>query len=283
MVAAAGRSSAGRAAPGDRDALRRREEHPRDRGRRSTDRKAPSSSCSCGPWRTCASTWRAAMADEALVDRLDQTIDLLLARRDATAALKDPELAPLAVLAAELRHVPSTAFRARLRAHLTRRTTMTTLVLEATKIREGLHDGDTVCPRAGSRTPRLPDGGLRREGDVQHQGRRRRRAPGGPRRRLDADDWRGRRRRSGCRSHRRRFMSTCPMPTRRSSERSRRAARRWAIPRIGRTANARVSSRTPSATTGTSPQPSARPTCRKAGGRSRRSCIREACPRISIS
>ncbi len=53
------------------------------------------------------------MAD-ALVDRLDHTIDLVLARRDATAALKDPELAPLAVLAAELRHVPSTAFRARL-------------------------------------------------------------------------------------------------------------------------------------------------------------------------
>ena len=86
------------------------------------------------------------MAD-ALVDRLDHTIDLVLARRDATAALKDPELAPLAVLAAELRHVPSTAFRARLatqlRAHLTRRTTMTTLVLEATKIREGF---TTVTP-----------------------------------------------------------------------------------------------------------------------------------------
>ena len=51
------------------------------------------------------------MADDVLIDRLDLTIDLLLARRDATAALTDPELAPLAVLAAELRHVPSTAFR----------------------------------------------------------------------------------------------------------------------------------------------------------------------------
>ena len=33
------------------------------------------------------------MAD-ALVDRLDHTIDLVLARRDATAALKDPEMSP---------------------------------------------------------------------------------------------------------------------------------------------------------------------------------------------
>ncbi|MGH6691729.1 MAG: VOC family protein, partial [Gammaproteobacteria bacterium] len=83
------------------------------------------------------------MADEVLIDRLDQTIDLLLARRDATDALRDPELAPLAVLAAELRHLPSAAFRARLRAHLTRRTTMTTLVLEAKNIREGF---TTVTP-----------------------------------------------------------------------------------------------------------------------------------------
>ena len=34
------------------------------------------------------------MADEALIDRLDLTIDALLARRDATDALKDPELGP---------------------------------------------------------------------------------------------------------------------------------------------------------------------------------------------
>ena len=82
------------------------------------------------------------MAD-ALIDRLDHAIDLVLARRDATAALKDPELAPLAVLAAELRHVPSTAFRDRLRAHLTRRMTMTTLALETTNIRAGF---TTVTP-----------------------------------------------------------------------------------------------------------------------------------------
>ena len=81
------------------------------------------------------------MADP-LIDRLDQTIDLILARQDASAALKDPELAPLAVLANELRHCPSAAFKSRLRATLERRTTMT-LVLEPTEIRQGF---TTVTP-----------------------------------------------------------------------------------------------------------------------------------------
>ena len=94
------------------------------------------------------------MADDALIDRLDRTIDLLLERRDATSALSDPELAPLAVLAAELRHVPAAAFRDRLRAHLTRRTTMTTMTLEPTKIREGF---TTVTPYIRMREAGLLD------------------------------------------------------------------------------------------------------------------------------
>ena len=94
------------------------------------------------------------MADEALVDRLDRTIDAVLARRDATSALTDPELAPLAVLAAQLRHAPNPAFRARLLANLTRRTTMTTLVLEPTKIREGF---TTVTPYVRVREAGLLD------------------------------------------------------------------------------------------------------------------------------
>ena len=94
------------------------------------------------------------MADEALVNRLDRTIDAVLARRDATSALTDPELARLAVLAAELRHAPSAAFRARLLANLTRRTTMTTLVLEPTKIREGF---TTVTPYVRVREAGLLD------------------------------------------------------------------------------------------------------------------------------
>jgi hypothetical protein len=55
------------------------------------------------------------MAD-ALSGRLDQVVDTILARGDATAALRDAELAPLVRLAAELRHYPSPAFTARLRA-----------------------------------------------------------------------------------------------------------------------------------------------------------------------
>ena len=74
---------------------------------------------------------------------MDTTIDAVLARHDASSALNDPELAPLAVLAAQLRHAPSPAFGARLLAHLTRRTTMTTLVLEPTMIRESF---TTVTP-----------------------------------------------------------------------------------------------------------------------------------------
>jgi len=76
-------------------------------------------------------------------DRLDRTIEDVLGRRDASAALSDPELAPLAVIAAQLKHAPSPAFRARLLAQLTKRKTMTTLVLEPTKIREGF---TTVTP-----------------------------------------------------------------------------------------------------------------------------------------
>ena len=46
------------------------------------------------------------MTDD-LIDRLDGAIDAVVARRDATAALRDPELAPLVRIAADLRHYPS--------------------------------------------------------------------------------------------------------------------------------------------------------------------------------
>ena len=61
---------------------------------------------------------------EALVDRIDRTVDQLLARADASAALQDPTLSALARIANELRTYPRTAFKARLRADLERRTTM---------------------------------------------------------------------------------------------------------------------------------------------------------------
>jgi PhnB protein len=65
-----------------------------------------------------------------------------VARGDATAALGDPELAPLARIAADLRHYPSPDFKARLRAQLERRTTMTATAT-TTAIREGF---TTVTP-----------------------------------------------------------------------------------------------------------------------------------------
>ncbi len=90
---------------------------------------------------------------EALTERLDQAIDLILARRDATAALADAEVAPLAVLANELRTCPSPAFKARLRANLERRSVMST-VLEAVHVREGF---TTVTPYLQMREPGLFD------------------------------------------------------------------------------------------------------------------------------
>jgi PhnB protein len=59
------------------------------------------------------------MAD-ALIDRVDRLVEVLLRREDATAALSDSELATLARLAADLRHCPEAGFRARLRARLER-------------------------------------------------------------------------------------------------------------------------------------------------------------------
>jgi uncharacterized glyoxalase superfamily protein PhnB len=79
---------------------------------------------------------------EALVERLDRTVDVILTRGDATAALADPELAPLARMANELRFCPSPAFKARLRRQLERKKTMP-MVLEDVKVREGF---TTVTP-----------------------------------------------------------------------------------------------------------------------------------------
>ncbi len=90
------------------------------------------------------------MADQPFSDRLDGVIDLLVARGDASAALRDPDLAPLARIAADLRHYPNRDFTARLRARLERRTTMATALAPA--IREGFL---TVTPYVW-----VPDRGL---------------------------------------------------------------------------------------------------------------------------
>jgi len=90
------------------------------------------------------------MAEQPLPDRLDAVVDTLVARGDASEALRDAELAPLARIAADLRHYPSRDFTARLRARLERRTAMTTALAPA--VREGF---TTVTPYIW-----VPDRGL---------------------------------------------------------------------------------------------------------------------------
>lgn len=91
------------------------------------------------------------MADQSLPDRLDGVIDALVGRGDASAALRDAELAPLARIAADLRHYPNRDFTTRLRARFERRKTMTTATLTP-GVREGF---TTVTPYVW-----VPDRGL---------------------------------------------------------------------------------------------------------------------------
>jgi len=98
------------------------------------------------------------MADRPLPDRLDAVVDTLVARGDASSALRDAELAPLARIAADLRHYPNRDFTARLRARLERRTAMTTALAGPARaghhinVREGF---TTVTPYVW-----VPDRGL---------------------------------------------------------------------------------------------------------------------------
>jgi len=84
---------------------------------------------------------------------LDHTIDVILTRGDATAALRDPELAPLARVSADLRHYPGPQFKARLRASLERRATMSSAIV-STKVREGF---TTITPYLRVREAGLVD------------------------------------------------------------------------------------------------------------------------------
>jgi uncharacterized glyoxalase superfamily protein PhnB len=90
------------------------------------------------------------MTERALDDRVDEMVDTILSGGDATAALSDAELAPLARVAAELRHYADPEFKRRLRALLRRRTAMSALV--ATSIRPGF---TTITPYV-----RVNEGGL---------------------------------------------------------------------------------------------------------------------------
>jgi uncharacterized glyoxalase superfamily protein PhnB len=96
------------------------------------------------------------MADDELADRLDAVIDALLAGRDATAALRDADVAPLARVAADLRYCPSRNFTVRLRARLDRRTMMATALAGTRVARYQVREGFTTV------TPYIwvPDRGL---------------------------------------------------------------------------------------------------------------------------
>ena len=100
------------------------------------------------------------MADQSLPDHLDEVIDALVARGDASAALRDSELAPLARVAADLRHYPHRDFTARLRAQLERRSNMTTAIESPAQAghyaSRRFHDGDSLHLGAGSWPRRLP-------------------------------------------------------------------------------------------------------------------------------
>jgi PhnB protein len=93
------------------------------------------------------------VSDRAFVDRLDHLVDAVLAGGDATAALADPRLAPMARIAADLRHYPSPDFKAQLRVRLERRTIMSSTIV-ATQIREGF---TTITPYVTVRGPGLLD------------------------------------------------------------------------------------------------------------------------------
>ena len=71
------------------------------------------------------------MVDEPLIEQLDRIIDAIVARDDATAALRDPDLAALAKLAGDLRDYPGRGFTDRLRQQLQRRTAVTTTISSA--------------------------------------------------------------------------------------------------------------------------------------------------------
>jgi PhnB protein len=93
------------------------------------------------------------MTEGALADRLDQIVDAILTRGDATAALRDPQLAPLARVGADLRYCPDPEFKARLRAHMQRRAAMSAALATA-KIREGF---TTITPYVRVRDAGLVD------------------------------------------------------------------------------------------------------------------------------
>ena len=94
------------------------------------------------------------MDEGVLIERVNEMIETIVGRRDATRALRDPDLAPLARIAADLRHYPSAEFKARLRGRLQSKTA-SLVAVAAPRMREGftsltptLRSGMRGCSRS---------------------------------------------------------------------------------------------------------------------------------------
>jgi uncharacterized glyoxalase superfamily protein PhnB len=81
------------------------------------------------------------MAKGSLIEQLDQAVEAMLANPDAPLPLVNARVAAPLRIAAELRHFPRADFKARLKADLEGRTSMTTSAVKA--VREGFH---TITP-----------------------------------------------------------------------------------------------------------------------------------------
>lgn len=79
------------------------------------------------------------MAEQTRIEQLDRAIDALLARRDSAPLAAEREVAALLALAADLRDLPRTDFKARLKSDLERKAVMTA----TTATRKGVQ---TVTP-----------------------------------------------------------------------------------------------------------------------------------------
>lgn len=83
------------------------------------------------------------MAKRSAAEQLDQALQAMLARANSAPPPADPELAALLRVAAELRELPREEFKARLKADLERKASMTTAPVTATYMPKGFH---TLAP-----------------------------------------------------------------------------------------------------------------------------------------
>src|SRR5436309_1365807 len=81
------------------------------------------------------------MANVILIEQLDRAVEAIIANPDAPIPSVDASVAALLRVAAELRELPRTDFKARLKADLERRASMTKTAVKP--IREGFH---TITP-----------------------------------------------------------------------------------------------------------------------------------------